>query len=270
MKRYLALAAALAAWALLYAYSRPISAPLGDRVRLEEMTWVEVRQAIADGMTTVIVPTGGVEQNGPHMVLGKHNYIVRYTAERIARALGDALVAPVVAYVPEGDVDPPTGHMAFAGTISVPEQVFEAVLEATARSLRTHGFRIIAFVGDSGGNQAAQAAVAERLNAEWRGSETRVIHVDDYYAANGQVQWLTSQGETLDAIGTHAGIRDTSELLAVFPEGIRSEMVKPDGGHYLEDTGVDGDPTRGSSERGETLLHLKIDAAVRQIRTARR
>src|SRR5205085_7386849 len=99
------------------------SLPNPNSVFLEELTWVEVRDAIAAGKTTVIIPTGGTEQNGPHMVLGKHNYLVKYKAGEVAKRLGNALVAPVVAYVPEGDVNPPTGHMRFAGTITTPPDV---------------------------------------------------------------------------------------------------------------------------------------------------
>ena len=84
------------------------SLPQPGSVFLEELTWMEVRDAIAGGKTTVIIPTGGTEQNGPHIVLGKHNYLVKYKAGEIASRLGNALVAPVVAYVPEGNVDPPT------------------------------------------------------------------------------------------------------------------------------------------------------------------
>ena len=90
-------------------------------VRIEHMTWVEVRDALKAGKTTIIIPTGGTEQNGPHMVLGKHNFIVAGTARRIAERLGTALVAPVLAYVPEGDIESRQGHMAYPGTISVPE-----------------------------------------------------------------------------------------------------------------------------------------------------
>ena len=252
----------------LTAIPQPLTAPLPRTVYLEEMTWVEVREALARGKTTAIVPTGGVEQNGPHMVLGKHNYIVRRTAGAIAGRLGDALVAPVMAYVPEGETDPPSGHMAFAGTLSVPEPVFAAVLEHTARSLRAHGFTTIAFVGDSGGNQSAQASVAARLSEEWAGEGVAVLHVGDYYAANGQVAWLESEGESKATIGRHAGIRDSSELMAVYPDGIRRDRLQRDGGRASEATGVSGDPTRASAERGEALLNLKVEAAVRQIRAA--
>jgi creatinine amidohydrolase/Fe(II)-dependent formamide hydrolase-like protein len=90
---------------------------------------MEVRDAIVAGKTTVIIPTGGTEQNGPHMALGKHNYLVKYKAGEIAMTLGNALVAPVIAYVPEGDINPPTGHMRFAGTVTLPQDVFSKVLD---------------------------------------------------------------------------------------------------------------------------------------------
>ena len=250
------------------AIPQPLTAPLPKTVYLEDMTWVEVREALAYGKTTAIVPTGGVEQNGPHMVLGKHNYIVRRTAGAIAERLGNALVAPVIAYVPEGDIDPPSGHMAFAGTLSIPEPVFAALLEHTARSLRAHGFTAIAFLGDSGGNQAMQASVAARLSEEWAGEGVTVLQVSDYYAANGQVEWLKAEGESEADIGRHAGIRDSSELMAVHPGGIRPDRLERDGGRANEPTGVIGDPTRASADRGEALLGLKVDAAVRQIRVA--
>ena len=265
------LVAGIAVLGIAAAWSRPLTAPAPEGVYLEEMTWVELRELVEHGKDLAIVPTGGVEQNGPHLVLGKHNYIVRYTAGRIAEALGNAVVAPVIAHVPEGDIERREGHMAFAGTISLPETVFAAVLEHTARSLRAHGFKTIVFLGDSGGNQATQAAVAERLNAEWADSGARAIHVSDYYDpdANGQIAWLRDRGETVAAIGSHAGIRDTSELMAVFPEGVRAERRARNGGLlYTEPTGVIGDPTRATAERGEQLLRLKIDAALRQIRAA--
>src|SRR5450755_1830626 len=108
-------------------------------VFLEELTWTELRDDIHAGKTTVIVPIGGTEQSGPHMALGKHNVRARALAGRIAESLGNALVAPVIAYVPEGSIDPPAGHMRFAGTISIPESAFEATLEGAARSLRQAG-----------------------------------------------------------------------------------------------------------------------------------
>jgi len=257
---------AIAGVALALAFAtRPLTAPLPATVALADMTWVEVQSALAQGYTTVIVPTGGIEQNGPHMILGKHDYIVRRAAETIATELGHALVAPVVSYVPEGSYDPPSGHMRFPGTIGVPEAAYGAVIEGIARSLKAGGFKTICFIADHGGSQAPQAEVAQRLNAEWAGQGVRVVHVDAYYADDAQVALLLGQGVSRAAIGEHASIIDTSELMAVHPEGVdlarsRTQPLS------LQPTGVRGDPATASADRGRQLLAIRIRAAVEQIR----
>src|SRR6185503_3089709 len=202
------------------------SVPQPDSVFLEDLTWVEVRDAIAAGKTTVIIPTGGTEQNGPHMALGKHNYLVHYKAGQIARRLGNALVAPVMAYVPEGSIDPPSGHMRFAGTLSLPVEVFVKVLEHTARSLKQHGFTDICLIGDSGGNQTGQKTVADLLNKEWAGTNVRVHHITAYYPGRGD-DWVVSQGVSKEDVGSHAGTHDTSSLMFLNPAMLRFDRMGP-------------------------------------------
>src|SRR3954470_509722 len=158
---------------------RPIAAL--DTVFLEEMTWIEARDALRAGKDTVIIPTGGMEQNGPYLAAGKHNYVLRATTEAIARKLGNALVAPTVAFVPEGDIDPPTEHMRYPTTISLTEETFEQLLTEICASFRTHGFAHIVLIGDSGGNQRGMKAVAAALNARWTDGKTRVHFVPEYY-----------------------------------------------------------------------------------------
>ncbi len=158
----------------------PNPLPRTATIWIEEMTWMDVRDALARGMTTAIIPTGGVEPNGPWLATGKHNYILRVNCEAIARRLGDALCAPILPFVPEGGIDPPTGHMRSPGTISLQRETFESTLEDIARSLKAHGFETILFIGDSGGNQSGQAAVAARLSREW-GAEGVAIHIPEYY-----------------------------------------------------------------------------------------
>ena len=235
-----------------------------DTVFLDELTWTEVRDRLEGGTRTIIVATAGTEQNGPHMVLGKHKFIVRYAAEQIARELGDALVAPVIAYVPEGGIDPPTGHMRYPGTITLPNPYFEKLLEYTARSMKVHGFTDIVFIGDSGGNQEGMQMVAAALNEEWAGGSTRIHFVPEYYSGNGVNEWLVSQGETTGAIGRHGGIRDTSQLLFVAPEHIRLDKRAPSGG--FDNSGVSGDPTRASAEYGKKGVELKVSTAVARVR----
>ena len=234
-------------------------------VFLEELTWTEVRDAIDHGTTTIIIPTAGTEQNGPHMVLGKHKFIVNYASAMITRELGNALIAPVVTYVPEGDVNNPTrGHLSKAGTITFPEEFYIKLLEYAARSLAVHGFNDIVMIGDSGGNQRGMEQVAQMLNEEWASESVRVHFVGDYYSNNGFRSWLEEQGETPETIGGHAGISDTSQLLAVDPRHIRTDKLAPGGG--FPDSGVSGDPTRASVERGVMGIQFKVDAALNQIR----
>ena len=245
----------------------PVVAQTVDTVFLEDMTWVEVRDAVAAGTRTVIIPTGGTEQNGPHMVLGKHNYLVRYKAGEIAKQLGGTLVAPVMAYVPEGSIDPPSGHMRFAGTITTPQDVFEQVLEYAARSLVQHGFTDVVLIGDSGGNQSGQQAVADLLNEEWRGSMRQIHHVTAYYPGPGD-DWLLTQGETLEDVGSHASIHDTASLLYLNPSMLRLDRLGQ--GIAGDGTGLIGNAARSTREYGGQILSLQIAAAVQQIQELKR
>ncbi len=167
--------------------------PPPDTVWLEEMTWMDVRDALASGKTTAIVPTGGMEPNGPWLVTGKHNYVLHANCDAVARKLGNAICTPIMKFVPEGTIEPPSGHMRSPGTLSVREETFRAMLTDIARSLKTHGFRNIIFIGDSGGNQAGQRAVAETLNAEWNGGPV-VAHVQEYYDYAGAARYMAYRG----------------------------------------------------------------------------
>jgi len=253
--------------ALLFIFLAP-SAYAAPSVYIEDLTWMEIRDRIEAGSRIAIVPTGGTDQNGPHMVTGKHNIIVRYTAGDIARKLGDALVTPVIAYVPAGRIDPPEGHMQFPGTLSVSDRTFASLLEDTARSLKQHGFQLICFIGDQGGSQDIQEQVAGRLTEEWHNSGVRVLQVSDYYYRNGQEQWGESIGLKTPHPGAHAGLADTSELMALDPLGVRGGLRGAHSEHDYKTTGAMGDSSLASATLGRRFLSLKINAAVRQIRNA--
>jgi creatinine amidohydrolase len=171
----------------------PNPLPAANTVWLEEMTWMDVRDAMKAGKTTAIVATGGIEPNGPWLALGKHNYVLRTNCESIARALQNALCAPIIALVPEGRIDPQGGHMTTAGTLSVREETFRAVLTDVVHSLKMHGFRNIILIGDSGGNQGGQRAVADSLTALWKGDPV-VAHVQEYYDYAGVAKHMETRG----------------------------------------------------------------------------
>lgn len=235
-------------------------------VYMEELTSPEIRQRINSGAVIAIIPTGGSEQNGPHMVIGKHNTIVHYTAGKIANKLGNALVAPVISYVPEGNITPPQGHMQFAGTISLRKETYEALLEDAAASLAEHGFKLICFVGDSGGNQESQERLAKKLSEQWKDKGIKVLQVSDYYMNNGQDAWVGTLKLPIKDPGAHAGFEDTSELMALDKNGVRDSLR---GNHSSEDfkiSGGAGDSTLASAAYGEYLLKLKIETAAKQIK----
>lgn len=256
------------ACALVFPTHAAPTAPSG--VYIENMTSPELRERIAAGATTILIPIGGTEQNGPHMVLGKHNVRVHTLAGQIATRLGNAVVAPVMAYVPEGSIQPPVAHMRFTGTISVPESAFEAMLEGAARSFKQHGFHDIVFLGDHGGYQKSQARVASRLNREWGADARFRVHaLPEYYAA-AQTPFndaLKAKGYSAAEIGTHAGLADTALAMAVDPSLVRIPLLNS--AHQIgEANGVYGDPRRASAELGLIGIQGVVDASVTAIRDA--
>jgi len=235
---------------------------------LEDLTWTEVRDATQAGKTTIIVPIGGTEQNGPHMVLGKHNTRVKFLAARIAEALGNALVAPVLSYVPEGKDSPPTAHMRFPGTITIPDAAFESLLLSAARGFRLHGFKDVVFIGDHGGYQKNLQRIAATLNTEWAATPVRAHAIVEYYTAadSGFAEMLGRKGFSAAEIGTHAGLADTSLALAVNPSLVR--MDKLGAATRGKADGVYGDPRRASAELGKPAIEMIVARSVEAIKAS--
>lgn len=238
-------------------------------VFLEDLTSPELAAAIRAGKTTVLVPIGGTEQSGPHIALGKHNVRVKVLSARIAGELGNALVAPVVAYVPEGGLDPPTGHMRYPGTITVPADAYRKVLDSAARSLRLAGFRDIVFLGDHGSYQKDNEIVARQLDREWAGTPVRAHAIAEYYraATEGFSRTLKAHGYPDAEIGLHAGLADTSLTLAVAPGLVRSDQQQIAPGAPAP-RGVSGDPRRATAELGKPGVDAIVSRSVEAIRAA--
>lgn len=242
-----------------------------DSVYLEDLTWTEVRAAQQAGKTTIIIPVGGTEQSGPHMALGKHNVRARALAGKIATALGNALVAPVLAYVPEGSITPPAGHMRFPGTISVPDEAFKSILDSAARSFKQNGFVDVVLIGDHGGYQAQLKAVAVHLNHDWAATPARAHFISEYYQAADvdYVQALRAKGLSMSQIGLHAGSADTSLMLAVDPSLVRLDQL-PAEAQQGRAVGVNGDPRASSAALGQIGVDLMVNKTVAAIRLAQK
>lgn len=209
----------------------PNPLPVVNTVWLEEMTWMDVRDAMSAGKKTIIIPTGGIEPNGPWLALGKHNYVLRATCDAIARKLGNALCAPVIKFVPEGDIENKTGHMNTVGTISVEQSTYEALVTDIARSMKAHGFENIVLISDNGGrNGPGMESVAETLNATW-GTQS-VLYVPEYYNSWGGAEALLIK-KGVHKAGVSDGLHDdpsvTVMMMVTDPKSVRWEArVKAD------------------------------------------
>ena len=232
-------------------------------VYLEDKTWTELRDEIKAGATTIIIPIGGTEQNGPAMALGKHNFRVKFLAEKIATKLGQTMVAPTIAYVPEGNIDPPESHMKFPGTISISDKIFVDMLVSAARSFKHAGYKTIVLIGDHGSYQSDLAIVADKLNAEWKG--TAYVFADhDYYniSQHQYIDALKANGAKETEIGTHAALADTSLMLAVDPSKVRSDQIANGPKLGRTDGVYNGDPKNASAKFGQLGIDLIVDGTV--------
>jgi creatinine amidohydrolase len=279
-------------WVFIFAYLAPVAAaqnwapvdaarPIPARHSLwtEELTWMEVGDAIRAGRTRIIIATGGVEHNGPYVAGGKHNYVLQTVLPYIARAIGNTLIAPIVKFVPEGDIDPkPTGHMLYPGTISVEQATFEFLLTDICRSYRAHGFHDIILLGDSGGNQLGMENVARRLNATWKSDVTRVHYLPEYYSQDSwsyqflktlgivQIDKMPPSGEAADRPahtrnGIHDDIYYEAQVAVQDPNLIRAEERLKTGKFTLH--GVELAPVSKTIELGRKLAEYRAGITAR-------
>jgi creatinine amidohydrolase len=237
-----------------------------SRVLLEEMTTSEIRDAIQAGKTTVLLCNASTEASGPHLAVGKHLVRARYVAERVARELGNALVAPIMPFAPTSD------EYRFAGTVHLPAAVFSAVNEAVAESMIKTGFRYVVLTGDHDGNQDLLEALAPKLDAIHRAEGARVFFSGDGFAKAGRemAAYLSEHGYPPSR---HGGVSDTSLLWGADGAYVRPDKlavgapVPPsDSPLTLGDLGWEGDPRRASPELGRMFLAWKVKNSVAEIR----
>jgi creatinine amidohydrolase len=236
---------------------RPIAAL--DSVWIEELTWMEVRDAIKAGKTTVIIPAGSTEQNGPYVPTAKHAYVLRATCDAIARKLGNALVAPIIPYEPKG-----RGAVT-AGTISVRQDIYEGLVADVAASLKQGGFKNIILIGDSGGNQRGLDAVSKKLSAEWNDGSANIYYIKDYYDS-----WVTVDKFVEDSglkpvpEGIHDDYSVNSILMTVGPEKIRFDQRVA--ANKASINGISITPKEKTLEMGRKLVEIRANATVEAIR----
>ncbi|MFT4888344.1 MAG: creatinine amidohydrolase/Fe(II)-dependent formamide hydrolase-like protein [Pseudohongiellaceae bacterium] len=247
------------------AAERPIAA--GSSYWLEELTSLEIRDLIASGTTTVIISTGGIEENGPYLATGKHNLILEGVCPALAEKLGNALCAPLVKFVPEGNISPPTGSMRYPGTISLSASTYEALLTDIASSLKQSGFTDIVMIGDSGGNQSGMANVADGLGADWIGDETRIHFVREFYDPG----WVATEDYTQRELGVaesgndgyHDDIWVTAMMMVTDPDQVRFSQRVNAG--LASINGVAITPLEDTIELGRKMIEFRAEYTARAI-----
>jgi len=241
---------------------RPIEAL--DNVWIEELTMMEVRDALAEGKTTALILTGGIEQNGPYLTTGKHNHVLRVMGESIARRLGDALIAPIVTLEPG---NPDIGRS--PGTVVLSRETYESVLTDMATSLKSQGFRNIILMGDSGGNLRSMTAVADALSTAWSGSSTGIYHIAEYYnydEVHAYQRDVLGVDEDPRLEGLHDDYYITSIIMNDDPQHVRLEQRINAGKASIN--GISILPAEKTIEHGRRLIDFRTDVTVRAIREA--
>lgn len=262
---------------------RPIDA--SESLWTEELTWMEVRDLLKAGNRTIIIGTGGVEQNGPYVAGGKHNFVLQTVLPYIARAIPGSLIAPIVKFVPEGRIEPTTsGHMQYPGTISLETATFLALLSDICRSYKAHGFFDIILIGDSGGNQNGMRSVADTLNARWTsaGDSARVHYLSEYYNEDrwsydflktlGITQIDSTPGRQRDArVDTRNGMHDDvyyeAQIAVQDPKLIRAEQRRKIG--QLSIHGVDLSSMDKTIEIGKKLAEYRAGITAKAFQASR-
>jgi creatinine amidohydrolase/Fe(II)-dependent formamide hydrolase-like protein len=243
-------------------YTRPIEAV--DNVWIEDLTELEVRDALKAGKTNVLILTGSVELNGPYLTTGKHNNVLRVSGEAIARKMGDMLIAPIVP-IEAGDPARSTSP----GSVALSREVYKGVLKDMATSYRAQGFKNVFFVGDSGGNVQPDIEAVEEIMASWKGSDARAFYVPEYYNYD---EIMVYQKEKLGVNETryldrfHDNYYITTMIMVGDPDDVRLEQRIKAGKATIN--GFSLLPLEKSLWHGRQLVEFRADATVAGMRKA--
>ncbi|MGA3190786.1 MAG: creatininase family protein [Bryobacteraceae bacterium] len=242
-------------------YVNPPAIKPVDTVFMEEMTWLEIRNALKSGKTTVIVPAGGLEATGPFITLDKHQNMLRGSTDRIARKLGNALIAPVIRYVPPDD----GARGPYIGDFNISLAAYKSILTDICTTLKNDGFKEIILIGDHQGAQRGMKEVSEELSPNWAAGPARVHYVAEYYDRRAVYDYMKTTLGIAEKRGAGFGDNyyNTAILMALNPESARlKERTEAD---QLTVNGVNLKPIEKTIENGRTILRMQTDQTVKAI-----
>jgi creatinine amidohydrolase len=248
-----------------------------DSVLLEELSWPEVDEALGAGMRTMVIVTASMEQHGPHLPMLTDTAIGHAVGERVARRLGNALMAPVIRPACSDH------HLAFPGSLSLPAEVFIETVIAYVRSLAPHGFDTFVLLSSHGGNFAPLEVAAGRLRAEFAPKGVRIVALAGLPALlemmRVMVETAAAMGAPQDVDAIHADATETSIMMARHPHlvaagrleagflgRVEAEELFRRGFRAVTPNGIFGDPRRASPEIGQAVLERLVEHIVAHVR----
>jgi creatinine amidohydrolase len=246
---------------------------------IDQMTWTEIRDRIAAGCDTIIVPLGAIEQHGPALPLLTDNAHGLETALRAARILGDTLVGPVVTmgYSPE--------HTAFPGTVSLSAATLSGIIHDIAESHARSGFRLIYFWLGHGGDYAVLQSVLRCIERKWPRSYVTGLKKMDDFVSKTWAAFPGALGIPPAQAGSHAGEIEASMMLSTVPDLVRmdeaeqgssarfdeiEETMYAQGIQAISPNGVIGDQRAANAERGDYYLEQLAGYLVADVQNEKR
>jgi creatinine amidohydrolase len=192
---------------------------------LEEMSWLEIKEALAAGYDRVIITAASVEQHGPHMAEITDTVLGYECAIDLARRLGNTLVAPVIRPALSAH------HLALPGSITLRPEIFRGVVEDYVAAYVRHGFKTLILISSHGGNFKALEEIAGDLANVY--PDVKIIFGFGLSALTGALPELEREaGLPEGACGGHACAWETSEMLHFAPRLVH--MEKAETGHMGE------------------------------------
>jgi creatinine amidohydrolase len=242
---------------------------------MEEMNWIDIKEAINNGFKTVIIGVGSTEQHGPHLPTQTDALIADVIVNLIAQSLKNALQAQTIR------VGCSDHHLSFPGTISLKKSTLKAIIQDYLESLQKHGFENIIFIPTHGGNFNPIKEAIEEVREKF--PKIKIFAYTDLMGfVNALDKIAINLNITIQEAGAHAGEVETSQMLALAEDLVVRERFQPGylgdlgdeevemlfnkGMPSLSEIGVIGDPTKASKKNGKIYIEKIVEFLTHEIK----
>ena len=258
-------AASVAALVLLAVSARAETAsPQAAGLRLRDVPWTEAEPFLT-AQRVVVLPLGAAsKEHGPHLLLGNDEILADYLAERVVRARPVALLPTLTyGYYP--------AFLEYPGSVSLSLDTQRDVVVQICRSMAGYGPRRFYVL-----NTGLSTVAPLRESSERLAREGIVLRFTDIEGVGGEAERAVRE----EKVGTHADEIETSMILYMRPEAVRMDRARADGlvarsgpltrdpasptGHVTA-SGVFGDPTLATREKGEKVTEAKVAGILAEI-----